>query len=99
MATSRLYDGASRPRMDPATRDRAEALLLQAARTHGLQVGRDEAQRAMDDADRGPAFAEWAATHLVSDSLLTADELALYTALDRSGQVDRLAASHDLADV
>ncbi|KND86777.1 hypothetical protein TOPH_08583 [Tolypocladium ophioglossoides CBS 100239] len=85
--------------MDPPARDRAEALLLKAARAYGVQVRRDDVQRAISDAEHGPALVEWATTHLVSDTLLTADELTLYTALDKSGQVDRLAALHDLADV
>ncbi|PNY26329.1 Uncharacterized protein TCAP_03735, partial [Tolypocladium capitatum] len=88
-----------RPKMDPTARDRAEALLLKAARTYGVQVRRDDVQQAISDAEYGPGLADWATMHLVSDALLTADELALYTALDRSGQVDRLAALHDLADV
>ncbi|POR32467.1 Uncharacterized protein TPAR_07337 [Tolypocladium paradoxum] len=85
--------------MDPTARDHAEALLLKAARTYGVQVRRDDVQRAIGDAEHGPALAQWATMHLVSDTLLTADELALYTALDGTGQVDRLAALHDLADV
>ena len=63
--------------MEPSTTDRAEDLLLKAARAYGVQVRRDDVQRAIGDATQGPALAEWATTHLVSDCLLTADELAL----------------------
>ncbi|KAM4057154.1 hypothetical protein HRG_003998 [Hirsutella rhossiliensis] len=85
--------------MDPATRDHAETLLLKAARAYGFQVRREEVQSAIDDPHHGTAFAEWATKHLISDCLLSVDELALYADLDRSGQVDRLAALHDLAEV
>ncbi|PHH81693.1 hypothetical protein CDD82_181 [Ophiocordyceps australis] len=74
-------------------------LLLKAARACGLQARRDEIQRALDDAQHGAAFAEWATTHLGSDTLLTADELALYSALDTSGQVDKLAPLYNLSEV
>ncbi|CAM1505097.1 Fc.00g107340.m01.CDS01 [Cosmosporella sp. VM-42] len=85
--------------MDLAPRDHAEALLIKVGRSYGVHVGRDEVRRALADVERGPAFAEWANMHLGSDHLLTADELALYTALDRSGQVDKLADMHDLGEV
>ncbi|KAI9166488.1 hypothetical protein HJFPF1_02590 [Paramyrothecium foliicola] len=84
--------------MDLTTRERAEALLLKAARTYGVPARRDDVQRAVSDAQHGTAFAEWAITHLTPDTLVTPDELALYTALDRSGEVDRLAALHDLGE-
>lgn len=64
--------------MDPTARDRAETLLLKAARAYGIQLRRDDVQRAISDAEHGPALAEWATMHLVSDALLTADELALW---------------------
>ncbi|RCI14541.1 hypothetical protein L249_6584 [Ophiocordyceps polyrhachis-furcata BCC 54312] len=78
-----------------AARDRAEALVLRAARLHGLQVPQDELRLALDRTD----FVEWANKHVVPENLLTADELAIYSALDCSGQVDRLAAQHELAHV
>ncbi|PFH58766.1 hypothetical protein XA68_13228 [Ophiocordyceps unilateralis] len=78
-----------------ATRDRAETLVLRAARNHGLQVRRDELQLALDRAD----FVQWANKHLGPENLLTTDELAIYSALDRSGQVDQLASQHELAHV
>ncbi|UNI13961.1 hypothetical protein JDV02_000647 [Purpureocillium takamizusanense] len=77
----------------------AEALLLEAVRGSGLQLSRDDLRRALDNKDHGPELAEWAVTHLGSDTLLSADELSLYMTLDRSGQVDRLAAMYDLAEV
>ncbi|KAM0414679.1 hypothetical protein ACHAPT_013482 [Fusarium lateritium] len=81
--------------MDLAPRDRAEALLLKAARAYGVPAAKDDVHRALDDA----AFVEWANLHLATDHLLTGDELALYTALDKSGQVDRLADLYDLGEV
>ncbi|CAJ0553317.1 Ff.00g118290.m01.CDS01 [Fusarium sp. VM40] len=81
--------------MDISSRDRAEALLLKAARAHGIPVAKDDVYNALADT----AFVEWANLHLATDHLLTGDELALYTALDKSGQVDRLADLHDLGEV
>ncbi|KAF7556841.1 hypothetical protein G7Z17_g1178 [Cylindrodendrum hubeiense] len=85
--------------MDLGPSGNAEALLLKAARTYGIRAARDDVQLALTDPDRGTAFVEWANMHLASDHLLTADELALYTALDRSGRVDVLADAHDLGEV
>jgi hypothetical protein len=63
--------------MDLSPGDHAEALLLKAARVYGVNVARDDVQRALADPDRGTAFVQWTNMHLSSDSLLTADELAL----------------------
>ncbi|PHH78112.1 hypothetical protein CDD80_7352 [Ophiocordyceps camponoti-rufipedis] len=76
-------------------RDRAQTLLLQAARHHGLQLGKDELRLALERSD----FVQWANKHLGPENLLTADELAVYSALDRSGRVDQLASQHELAHV
>jgi hypothetical protein len=54
--------------------DDAEALLLNAARAFGINVRRDQVQRAVTE---DAAFAEWAVQHLTPDTLVTADELAL----------------------
>ncbi|RMJ18923.1 hypothetical protein CDV36_001334 [Fusarium kuroshium] len=81
--------------MDLAPRDRAETLLLKAARAYGVPAAKDDVRGALDDA----AFVEWVNLHLAPDHLLTGDELALYTALDKSGQVDRLADLYDLGEV
>ncbi|KAF4342313.1 hypothetical protein FBEOM_3720 [Fusarium beomiforme] len=81
--------------MDLSPRDRAEALLLKAARAYGVPASKEDVHSALSDA----SFVDWANLHLASDHLLTGDELALYTALDKSGQVDRLADLHDLGEV
>ncbi|KAG5800168.1 hypothetical protein H9Q69_000750 [Fusarium xylarioides] len=81
--------------MDLSPKHRAEALLLKAARTYGIPASKEDVQHALSDA----SFVDWANLHLASDHLLTGDELALYTALDKSGQVDRLADLHDLGEV
>ncbi|RGP71554.1 hypothetical protein FSPOR_3260 [Fusarium sporotrichioides] len=81
--------------MDLGPKDRAEALLLKAARAHGIPATKDDIRSALSDT----SFVEWANLHLATDNLLTGDELALYTALDKSGQVDRLADLHDLGEV
>ncbi|EXA48961.1 hypothetical protein FOQG_08290 [Fusarium oxysporum f. sp. raphani 54005] len=81
--------------MDLSPKHRAEALLLKAARAYGIPASKEDVQRALSDA----SFVDWANLHLASDHLLTGDELALYTALDKSGQVDRLADLHDLGEV
>ncbi|PON29957.1 hypothetical protein TGAM01_v201323 [Trichoderma gamsii] len=85
--------------MDLETRVQAEALLLKAARTHGVQVRRDEVQQHLRHDHYGAALAEWASLHLTTDNLLSPDELAIYSALDRNGQVDILANLHDLSEV
>ncbi|TVY78674.1 hypothetical protein Focb16_v008435 [Fusarium oxysporum f. sp. cubense] len=81
--------------MDLSPKHRAEALLLKAARAYGIPASKEDVQHALSDA----SFVDWANLHLASDHLLTDDELALYTALDKSGQVDRLADLHDLGEV
>ncbi|KAF5965034.1 hypothetical protein FCOIX_13147 [Fusarium coicis] len=81
--------------MDLSPKHRAEALLLKAARAYGIPASKEDVQHALSDA----SFVDWANLHLARDHLLTGDELALYTALDKSGQVDRLADLHDLGEV
>ncbi|KAF4580932.1 vacuolar H+/Ca2+ exchanger [Ophiocordyceps camponoti-floridani] len=78
-----------------AARDHAHTLLLKAARHNGLQLGKDELRLALERSD----FVQWANKHLGPENLLTADELAVYSALDRSGRVDQLASQHELAHV
>ncbi|PTB46069.1 hypothetical protein M441DRAFT_63374 [Trichoderma asperellum CBS 433.97] len=85
--------------MDLETRVQAEALLLKAARTYGVQVRRDEVQQHLRHDHYGAALAEWASLHLTTDNLLSPDELAIYSTLDRNGQVDILANLHDLSEV
>lgn len=63
--------------MDLSPGEHAETLLLRASRVYGVNVAKDDVQRALADPDRGTAFVEWANMHLSSDSLLTVDELAL----------------------
>jgi hypothetical protein len=59
--------------MDFSPRDRAEALLLKAARAHGIPATKQDVHSALSDT----AFLEWANLHLATDNLLTGDELAL----------------------
>lgn len=54
-----------------------EALLLEATRTCGIRVSRDEVKRALQDPEQGEAFAKWAKLHLEPDNLLSPDEIAL----------------------
>ncbi|CCF36040.1 hypothetical protein CH063_07695 [Colletotrichum higginsianum] len=68
-------------------------------RGYGIAIDRRTLQAALDDPEHGTAFAEWARLHLGPDNLLSRDELALYASLDKSGQVDKLVASQDLAAV
>jgi hypothetical protein len=63
--------------MDTARGKEAEALIMRAYRTLGIQSGRVDVQSALDDPQHGPAFAQWALTHLGRDTLLTANELEL----------------------
>ncbi|KAH0490730.1 hypothetical protein TgHK011_002186 [Trichoderma gracile] len=106
LTTQLLYDRSGnatslnhRLRMDLETRVHAEALLLKAARAYGVQVRRDEVQQHLRHDHYGAALAEWATLHLTADNLLTPDELAIYSVLDRNGQVDILANLHDLSEV
>lgn len=85
--------------MDAQLVERAESLILGAGRQYGINSERDSVRRALRDPDHGPAFAQWALTHLGPDNLLTPDEMSTYTTLDKTGQVDKLAALHDLAEV
>ncbi|KAG5931059.1 hypothetical protein E4U53_001964 [Claviceps sorghi] len=85
--------------MDVDRRKQAEALVLRASRACGIQTGRADVQAALDDAQHGPLFAEWASLRLGGDTLLTAHELQMYIELDKNGCVDQLADSHDLATV
>ncbi|KAG6008631.1 hypothetical protein E4U21_004271 [Claviceps maximensis] len=85
--------------MHDERRKQAEVLLLRASRACGVQTRREDVQAALDDAQHGSLFAEWASMRLGSDTLLTADELQIYMELDKSGRVDQLADSHDLAQV
>ncbi|GKT47550.1 uncharacterized protein ColSpa_07731 [Colletotrichum spaethianum] len=68
-------------------------------RGYGIAIDRHTLQAALDDPEHGTAFTEWARFHLGPDNLLSRDELALYSSLDKSGQIDRLVASQDLAVV
>ncbi|KXH42897.1 hypothetical protein CSIM01_06005 [Colletotrichum simmondsii] len=68
-------------------------------RSYGIAIDRHTLQTALDDTEHGTAFTEWARLHLGPENLLSRDELALYTALDRSGQIDKLVESQDLAAV
>lgn len=55
----------------------AEALLLEAAASHGIDVDPHDVRAALDDALTGPELAHWARTNLHTDNFLTVDELAL----------------------
>ncbi|KZL65981.1 vacuolar H+/Ca2+ exchanger [Colletotrichum tofieldiae] len=68
-------------------------------RGYGIAIDRRTLQAALDDPEHGTAFTEWARLHLGPDNLLSRDELALYSSLDKSGQIDKLVASRDLAAV
>ncbi|EFQ35975.1 hypothetical protein CGRA01v4_07683 [Colletotrichum graminicola] len=68
-------------------------------RVYGIPIDRHTLQAALDDPEHGTAFTEWARLHLGPDNLLSRDELVLYSSLDKSGQIDKLVASQDLASV
>ncbi|KAG5991471.1 hypothetical protein E4U43_004015 [Claviceps pusilla] len=85
--------------MDAGRRKQAELLVLRASRICGFQIGREDVQAALNDAQHGPLFAEWASLRLGSDTLLTAHEFQMYMELDKRGRVDQLADSYDLAKV
>lgn len=62
--------------MDAQHKELAETLILGTGRRYGINANRDEVQRALNDPDHGPAFAQWAIVHLNGDNLLTPDEMA-----------------------
>lgn len=64
--------------MDVSTRERSEALLFKAGHAYGIKASHEDLVRALDDPDHGPAFAEWATTHLAPENLLGVEELSLY---------------------
>jgi hypothetical protein len=86
--------------MDLETRVQAEALLLKAARTHGVQVRRDEVQQHLRHDHHGAALAEWASLHLTTDNLLSPDELAMYVwdtaSMRRGGKTAADIATYDV---
>ena len=63
--------------MDSATREHAESLLLDAGRAYDVKYRKDEVHQALIDPEHGPAFAQWATSHLGLDTLLTREEMAL----------------------
>lgn len=63
--------------MDIASKDAARILLQNTATSYDIRVRRDEVELALEDPIQGPALVEWASSHLLSDNLLTAEELAL----------------------
>lgn len=65
------------PAMEVDAHQRAESLLLDAARSHAIRVKPDEILAALADEQHGAELAQWALTHLDNDNLLTVDELAL----------------------
>lgn len=65
------------PAMDADSQQRAESLLLDATRSHSIQVEPDEIQAVVADQQHGPELVQWALSHLGTDNLLTIDELAL----------------------
>ncbi|UQC79191.1 uncharacterized protein CLUP02_04670 [Colletotrichum lupini] len=73
-------------------------------RSYGIAIDRHTLQAALDDPEHGTAFTEWARLHLGPENLLyvpMANQYGVgrYTALDRSGQIDKLVESQDLAAV
>ncbi|KAH6693504.1 hypothetical protein F5X68DRAFT_45462 [Plectosphaerella plurivora] len=66
---------------------------------YGRDIGVDERgiRDALENPIHGTAFKEWVQLHLGDENLLSVDELDLYTSLDKSGVVDQLVASQDLA--
>ncbi|KAL0932460.1 uncharacterized protein CTRU02_213413 [Colletotrichum truncatum] len=68
-------------------------------RSYGVAIDRHTLQEALNDPEHGTSFNEWARLHLGPDNLLSREELALYSTLDKSGQIDKLVDAQDLATV
>ncbi|OAA58033.1 hypothetical protein SPI_06918 [Niveomyces insectorum RCEF 264] len=67
--------------------------LLSILRSRGISIEAGDIEAAINDPECGPALSEWAKVHLETDTLLSLDELELYTTLRNSGREDELAAA------
>ncbi|GKT89030.1 vacuolar H+/Ca2+ exchanger [Colletotrichum tofieldiae] len=76
-------------------------------RGYGIAIDRRTLQAALDDPEHGTAFTEWARLHLgpitsypeMSWPSCLTGSASRYSSLDKSGQIDKLVASRDLAAV
>ncbi|PKS10128.1 hypothetical protein jhhlp_001878 [Lomentospora prolificans] len=63
---------------------------------YGIDIDRSELKAAFNHQDGDTSLSQWASLHLGHETLLTPDELTLYSALTKSGFVDHFnAASKD----
>lgn len=61
--------------MSLSAKQEAETLLLNAVRSHNVQVSSSDIKRALEDPTQGQSLIDWARKHLLPDNLLTVDEL------------------------
>ncbi|KAG8165552.1 hypothetical protein KVR01_004104 [Diaporthe batatas] len=77
----------------------ADADLISLLRRYEVPVDQSSLDAVFRDEEQGRLLSEWAKSHLVTDTLLTQNELNSYLALQRSGKAESLAASADLSRV
>ncbi|ROW17619.1 hypothetical protein VPNG_00818 [Cytospora leucostoma] len=71
--------------------------LLNLLRNYNVALDSHALAEVFEDDEQGRLLAEWAKSHLTTDTLLTKDELISYLAIERNGKADDLAASANLS--
>ncbi|TPX19049.1 uncharacterized protein E0L32_011293 [Thyridium curvatum] len=74
----------------PAAANTKVEEVLEHLRTNGPHIDEESIRSALKQED-GSDFAEWISTYLTIDTVLSPDELALYNALEKSGQAEQFA--------
>ncbi|KAI7778519.1 hypothetical protein LA080_002027 [Diaporthe eres] len=77
----------------------ADDNLIDLLRKYEVPVDQSSLDSVFQDEEQGRLLYEWAKSHLVTDTLLTKNELNSYLALERNGRAENLAASADLSSV
>ncbi|KAK3681612.1 hypothetical protein B0T22DRAFT_445229 [Podospora appendiculata] len=75
--------------------------LVRILRKYDASIDASAVKAALSSSQNGKsdALIEWATLHVTPNTLLSVDELALFDALEKSGQAEKLASSADLATV
>ncbi|KAL1877469.1 hypothetical protein Daus18300_002456 [Diaporthe australafricana] len=68
-------------------------------RRYEVPADRSSLETVFQDEEQARLLSEWAKSHLVTDTLLTKNELNSYLAIEQNGKADGLAASADLSSV
>ncbi|EHA25105.1 hypothetical protein CBS63078_7344 [Aspergillus niger] len=76
--------------MDPS------ATIISALKDRELSINRDQIRSALADRTEGTEIAKWLTEHLSTDTLLSQEELILYSKLEDSGALQTLLANSNL---